>query len=58
MFNMIAGIGGSLLKQLAPAAINWGLRKLGNTHLGKKYVPVKLMTGLGEMISSAAVRKG
>lgn len=47
MFSMLAGLGGSLIKQLAPAAINWGMRKLTNSSFGKRYVPVSMVTGLG-----------
>jgi hypothetical protein len=47
MMSIIAGLGGSLLKQLAPAAINWGMKKLTTSNLGKRYVPAQLVTGLG-----------
>lgn len=47
MMSIIAGLGGSLIKQLAPAAINWGMRKLTSSNLGKQYVPASMVTGLG-----------
>jgi hypothetical protein len=58
MFNIIAGLGGSLIKQLAPAAINWGMKKLTTSSFGKKYVPANLLTGVGEMLNSYAISKG
>lgn len=58
MFGMLAGLGGSLLKQLVPSAINWGLRKLSSTNLGKKYVPAQMLTGIGNLLSQAAINKG
>lgn len=47
MFNVLAGLGGSLIKKFAPSAINWGLKKLMNTTIGQRYVPAQLMTGFG-----------
>lgn len=40
MFAALAGGLGSLARTLAPTAINWGLRKLSNTGLGRIMAPV------------------
>lgn len=36
MFAALGGLGANLLRQYAPAAINWGLNKLMNSSLGQK----------------------
>lgn len=58
MFSILAGLGGSLVKKLVPSAINWGVKKLMNTTIGQRYIPAPLMTGIGDMLSQAAVKKG
>jgi hypothetical protein len=39
MFGMLASGLGSLLKTVAPSAINWGLNKLSNTGIGRFIAP-------------------
>lgn len=38
MLAMLSSGLGGLLRKVAPAAINWGVNKLMNTNVGKKYV--------------------
>ena len=38
MWGALLSGGMSLLKQIAPAAINWGMQKLTNSNLGKQVI--------------------
>lgn len=40
MFAALAGGLGSLLRTLAPTAINWGMNKLNQTGIGRSIAPV------------------
>ena len=43
MWGALLQGGLSLLKQVAPAAINWGMQKLTNSNFGKKVVTPHLL---------------
>lgn len=46
MWGLLANVGAGLVKQVLPAAINWGMNKLSNSTLGKTFINPILSTAL------------
>lgn len=44
MWGMLANAGAGILRQVLPAAINWGMNKLNSTNLGKNFISPVLST--------------
>lgn len=56
MLGLLASAGSSLLKNVLPSAINWGVNKLVNSGFGQRFITPQLMNkvqGVTNQISGA-----
>ena len=60
MWGALLSGGMSLLKQIAPAAINWGMQKLTNSNFGKQVVTPHILdkiSGVTQDMKGMAVER-
>ena len=50
MWSFLANAGASVLKNILPAAINWGVNKLTNSSFGRSNISPQLMQGAAGVV--------